>query len=201
MPGMLAGGNLIERGTRQAFSTNLTPHASGVPYDAETFVQVIRTGKNGTLSPLMPWTVFRNLSDSDLRAIHAYLQTLSPVAHYINNMIAPTICAVCRQEHSLGSMNSVERPAGIVLDPRVYEDYVGAYRSDEYGIAMTISRKGDRLYARWDDENDGELVPQSPVRFLMVGGIAPLRFVRDAAGRVTQVVSEEVEELPLYRID
>lgn len=98
-------------------------------------------------------------------------------------------------------MNSVERPAGIVLDPRVYEDYVGAYRSDEYGIAMTISRKGDRLYARWDDENDGELVPQSPVRFLMVGGIAPLRFVRDAAGRVTQVVSEEVEELPLYRID
>ena len=200
MPGMLAGGNLIERGARKAFSTNLTPHPSGVPYDADAFVTVMRSGKNGTLSPLMPWIAFRNLSDSDLHAIHAYLQTLHPVAHYINNMVAPSACEVCGQEHSLGQMNNIERPAGIALDPRLYARYVGSYRSDEYGITMTVTSKDARLFARWDDEKDQELIPQSESRFLMLGGIAPLRFDRDTSGRVTHLVSEEVEELALRRV-
>jgi mono/diheme cytochrome c family protein len=200
MPGMLAGGNLIERGDRTAFSSNLTPHPSGVPYDAESFVQVMRTGKAGGMSPLMPWVVFRNLSDADLRAIHAYLQSLDPVAHYINNMVAPSRCVVCGQEHSLGAMNTLARPTGIALDSRVYEEYVGSYRSDDYGVMMTVTRKEGRLFARWEEEKDGELIPQSETRFIMIGGIAPLRFARDSAGRVTHLISEEVEELAMRRV-
>lgn len=65
---------------------------------------------------------------------------------------------------------------------------------------MTVTSKDARLFARWDDETDQELIPQSESRFLMLGGIAPLRFDRDTSGRVTHLVSEEVEELALRRV-
>jgi len=104
-PGLLGGGNPIERGEKIAFSTNITPHTSGMAYPAEAFIQVIRTGKGGTLSPMMPWTVFQHLTDADLTAMHAFLQTMHPVAHHINNFAEPTLCLVCEQEHGLGELN------------------------------------------------------------------------------------------------
>lgn len=199
MPGILGGGNLIDRGRRQALSTNLTPHPSGMPYGAEAFIHVMRTGKNGGLSPLMPWVAFRNLSDDDLRAIHAFLQTMHPVAHYVGNAGESTYCEVCGREHPLGHLNRLERPAGIRLDPRLLADYVGTYRSDEYG-SLTVTRDGDRLFVQWGARPKAELIPQSETLFIVMGGIAPLRFVRDSAGRVTRAVSREVAEVMLHRV-
>ena len=107
-PGWLAGGNLIERGTLKAYSANLTFAASGLPhYDEALFREVMRTGrmKGRELSPLMPWIVFRNLSDDDLNALFAYLRALPPVKHVIDNVAAPTKCEICGGEHPLGQYN------------------------------------------------------------------------------------------------
>jgi hypothetical protein len=87
---------------------NLTPDPSGIPYfDKATFVKALRTGHVGArqLSTLMPWSNFRNLTDDDLAAIFAYLRTLTPVKHRVDNTEPPTYCKVCRHKHGYGNMN------------------------------------------------------------------------------------------------
>jgi len=89
-------------------SLNLTPDPSGISYfDERMFIEVIRTGKVKArlLSNAMPWGYFRNLSDDDLRAILAYLRTLKPIKHRVDNTELPTFCKLCRTKHGLGYMN------------------------------------------------------------------------------------------------
>jgi len=47
----------------------------------------MRTGLAGTreLSKTMPWAVLSNMTDEDLAAILAYLKTLKPIAHRVDN--------------------------------------------------------------------------------------------------------------------
>jgi hypothetical protein len=88
-------------------ATNLTPDPTGVAhYDAATFVQVMRTGKLGTLSPVMPWAFFGRMNDEDLRAMYAYVRTLKPLAHVVDNTQPPTPCGVCGIEHGGGARNA-----------------------------------------------------------------------------------------------
>ncbi len=89
-------------------SLNLTPDPSGIGYfDEKMFVDVIRTGavKARPLSNIMPWAFFRNLSDDDLKAIFAYLRTLKPVQHRVDNTEPPRYCKVCRGKHGFGDRN------------------------------------------------------------------------------------------------
>jgi len=82
-------------------SRNLTPDRTGLPEGGNTFaefVQIIRTGKdfdhlhptctgtpnsgcvpfpfNGDLLQIMPWPVYKNMTDHDLRAIYEYLSAI-----------------------------------------------------------------------------------------------------------------------------
>ncbi len=87
---------------------NLTPDVSGLSYfDQDMFVAAIRSGqvKARPLANIMPWAFFRNLSDDDLKAIFAYLHSLKPVKHRIDNTEPPTYCKVCRRKHGFGAMN------------------------------------------------------------------------------------------------
>jgi mono/diheme cytochrome c family protein len=87
---------------------NLTPDPSGIGYFDETmFIEVIRNGgfKARPLSNIMPWAFFRNLTDDDLKAIFAYLRTLPPVRHNVDNTQEATYCKQCRTKHGLGAMN------------------------------------------------------------------------------------------------
>ena len=89
-------------------SLNLTPDPSGIPYYTEAlFLQVLRTGHVGgrTLNAIMPWGYFGKMSDDDLRAIYAYLRTLPPVKHRIDNTSPRTECRVCGGRHGLGEFN------------------------------------------------------------------------------------------------
>ena len=105
IPGMeLAGGNLIAT----VASANLTPDASGIGYyDEALFIQAMRTGsvRARKLSPAMPWWAFRNMTDNDLKAVFAYLRTLKPVHHLVDNTEPPTQCRLCGQKHGLGDRN------------------------------------------------------------------------------------------------
>jgi mono/diheme cytochrome c family protein len=89
-------------------SLNLTPDPSGLSYfDEKMFISVIRTGKVNArpLASIMPWSFFRNLSEEDLRAIFAYLRTLKPVQHRVDNTELARFCKVCRRKHGFGERN------------------------------------------------------------------------------------------------
>jgi mono/diheme cytochrome c family protein len=103
----MAGGFVLEAPTGAAAATNLTPDGTGLLFDEEGFVTVMRTGKVGAahLSPVMPWVFYGKMSDEDLRAIYAYLRTLEPVKHVVDNLDPPTPCAVCDGEHGGGERN------------------------------------------------------------------------------------------------
>lgn len=89
-------------------SLNLTPDPSGISYfDEKMFIQVIRTGKVQArpLANIMPWAYFRNLTDDDLGAIFAYLRTVNPVQHRVDNTETAKQCKLCRGKHGFGERN------------------------------------------------------------------------------------------------
>jgi hypothetical protein len=53
----------------------------------------------------MPWSTFRNMTDGDLRAIYAYLKTLPPIHHRVDNTELPTYCPIDRSWHGDGNLN------------------------------------------------------------------------------------------------
>lgn len=113
LPGMdFAGGQVLEGPWGRVASANITPAPSGIPYyDESLFKQVMRTGyvKARKLSPIMPWSDFRGMTDDDLDAIFAYLQTLKPVAHRVDNTEPPTYCPLCKSVHGAGSQNHTKQ--------------------------------------------------------------------------------------------
>jgi mono/diheme cytochrome c family protein len=89
-------------------AANLTPDPSGISYyDEALFLQVMHTGsvKARQLNPIMPTKGFGSLSDDDLKAMFAYLRTLKPVQHRVDNSEPPTYCKLCRQKHGGGDRN------------------------------------------------------------------------------------------------
>ncbi len=53
----------------------------------------------------MPWPIYRNMTDDDLKAVFAYLRTLKPVHHMVDNAEPPTLCKRCGHKHGLGERN------------------------------------------------------------------------------------------------
>ena len=89
-------------------SANITPDPSGISYyDESLFLQTIRTGyvKARKLSQIMIWWEYRNLTDDDLKAIFAYLRTVKPVKHRVDNDEPPTFCKRCGALHGAGERN------------------------------------------------------------------------------------------------
>lgn len=101
-----AGGMTLPGETYAA--ANITPDASGIGYyDEALFVDAMRTGKvraRELLKP-MPWWVYGRMSVEDLKSMFAYLRTVKPVAHRVDNSEPPTYCRLCRQKHGFGDRN------------------------------------------------------------------------------------------------
>jgi mono/diheme cytochrome c family protein len=103
-----AGGFILSEPDKKVASANITPDATGISYyDEALFVEMMRTGhvKARRLSPVMPWIIYHNMTDEDLKAIFAYLRTLPGVRHQVDNTERPTACKLCRQQHGLGDRN------------------------------------------------------------------------------------------------
>jgi Cytochrome c len=109
IPGMdFAGGFAFTGPWGSVASANITPDPSGIPYyDEALFLSVIRTGqvRARKLSPIMPMMVYKNQTDDDLKAIYAYLRTVKPVQHRVDNSAPPTDCKRCKQRHGAGDQN------------------------------------------------------------------------------------------------
>ncbi len=71
------------------------------------FIQTIRTGQIGArkLNPIMPWVLYRNMTDDDLKSLFAFIKTLKPVRHSVDNSVEPTFCPSCGYKHGLGEKN------------------------------------------------------------------------------------------------
>jgi hypothetical protein len=80
-------------------------------YNEELFIETMRTGRVRArqLSSLMPTDFYRHMSDEDLKATFAYLKTLAPVDHYVDNTMTPTDCPRCGLKHGGGERN--KRPS------------------------------------------------------------------------------------------
>jgi hypothetical protein len=110
IPGFaFAGGSqLAFEGRKTIYSANITPAVNGIPYYTEDlFVEVMRTGKVKArqLNAMMPTRRYQNMNDRDLKDVFAYLKTLTPVDHYVDNTLPPTKCAKCGLTHAGGERN------------------------------------------------------------------------------------------------
>ena len=80
-----------------SFTRNLTPDMeTGLgSWTQEMFINALRTGKhmgapNGrAILPPMPWKMYAQMSDDDLKAVWAYLRTLKPIKNAIPEPIPP----------------------------------------------------------------------------------------------------------------
>jgi cytochrome c553 len=79
-----------------SYTANLTPDQNtglGI-WTEDMFIKAIREGKHmGTSRPIlppMPWAVYRNLTDDDLKSVFAYLKTIKPIANHVPDPIPPT---------------------------------------------------------------------------------------------------------------
>lgn len=78
-----------------SFTANLTPDQNtglGIWTEA-MFVTAIRTGKHMATSrpilPPMPWPVYRNMTDEDLKAVFAFLRSIPPITNHVPDPIPP----------------------------------------------------------------------------------------------------------------
>ena len=104
----LGGGNPFSESGVEVVTANITPDPSGIGYyDEATFVNVMRTGqvRGRKLNAMMPWWAFKNMTDADLKAMYAYLRTVPPVRHRIDNTEAATLCPIDGHKHGLGDRN------------------------------------------------------------------------------------------------
>jgi mono/diheme cytochrome c family protein len=109
MKGMGYAGGLVLTGPwGRVAASNITPDPSGISYyDEQLFLQVMHTGyvKARPLSQIMPWWDFKNSPDDDLKTMFAYLKTLPPVNHRVDNSEPATLCKICGFSHGAGDRN------------------------------------------------------------------------------------------------
>ncbi len=70
-------------------------------------MKTIRTGKVGArvLNSIMLGVYFPNMTDEDLKAMFAYLRTIAPAEHQVDNTESPTYCRRCGQTQGIGNLN------------------------------------------------------------------------------------------------
>jgi hypothetical protein len=109
VPGLaFAGGFVFTSPGGAVASANITQDATGIPYyDEALFLEMMRTGqvKARKIHDHMPWSFYRTQTDDDLKAMFAYLKTLPPAQHTVDNSLPPTACARCGQRHGGGDKN------------------------------------------------------------------------------------------------
>ncbi len=78
-----------------SFAANLTPDKrTGLgSWTAELFIKTMRTGKHlgagREILPPMPWFTLATLTDEDLKAIFAYLNSIKPIENVVPQPIPP----------------------------------------------------------------------------------------------------------------
>lgn len=204
LPGVFAGGNLIwSRDSMPVYSKNITPDPSGIGgLSEDDFRWVMRTGRGGTVHPIMRWSMFQNLEDHELDAIRLALHRLHPVAHLVDNLLPPTLCPVCGEMHGLGEANRVpELPDTRWTTAPEATAYLGRYHHPDWDVLLeVVIDSAGRLAAT----EGGPPIPLARIGdelFRGRGLPSPIRFERDAAGRVVAAWYQEIREERFGRVE
>jgi hypothetical protein len=74
----------------QSYSANISSDATGIGnWTEEQFFRALREGKSKGLKesrpllPPMPWFVYKNMNDTDIKSIFAYLKTTKPIENRV----------------------------------------------------------------------------------------------------------------------
>ena len=78
-----------------SYAANLTPDQNtglGI-WTEDMFIKAIRTGRHMGVSrpimPPMPWPMYRNATDEDLKSVYAFLRTLKPITNHVPDYLPP----------------------------------------------------------------------------------------------------------------
>ena len=83
-----------------SFAANLTPDPTGIGnWTEEQFIYSLRNGTSKgipgsrAILPPMPWEMIRNMTDDEMKAVFAYLNSIKPVNNLVPAPIPPTSVA------------------------------------------------------------------------------------------------------------
>jgi hypothetical protein len=93
-PNYLAGGVEFGPLPHPVVSANITPDGNGRPagLTLQEFIHVLRTGEDpdtGGILQVMPWPIYRNMTDRDLAAVYEYLRAIPHADTPTNHCPAP----------------------------------------------------------------------------------------------------------------
>lgn len=79
-----------------SFAANLTPDETGLGnWEESNFMNVLRKGKHKgieterSLLPPMPWQMYKNMTDDEIKAVFAYLKTIKPIKNIVPQPLPP----------------------------------------------------------------------------------------------------------------
>lgn len=83
-----------------SFSANLTPDPTGIGnWTVEQFMYALREGKSKGIPdarpilPPMPWEMIRNMTDEEMKAVFAYLNSVRPINNIVPAPVPPLSAA------------------------------------------------------------------------------------------------------------
>ena len=84
------------------------------------------------------------------------------------------------------------------VDPAVYDSLVGKYdygdgvvNENGYGVVLTVTREGNRLFAQLAGQPKCEIFPKSETEYFWKVVNAQVTFVKDPAGKVTKAIHHQ----------
>jgi CubicO group peptidase (beta-lactamase class C family) len=95
--------------------------------------------------------------------------------------------AVARNLAARAMGKPLEEKKVAAIDPVIVDAYVGDYELAP-GFILTISREGGRFFAQATGQSRAEIFPQSETEFFLKVVPASLTFVREADGKVSELV-------------
>ena len=91
--------------------------------------------------------------------------------------------------------------ASLAVDPTLQRSYVGRYQIEK-GPLLEVFLDGKRLMVRQQGQSDAdELLPESATEFSVPKYSVWISFVRDASGKVTELVGYQGGDFTAKRVD
>ena len=181
-PGLGGGGNPMDHNKDHIFRTNIISDMTGVGgWSSDVFITVIRTGKSDFLDHLMPWNIFKNMTDEDLDAIYQALLTTYPVKHMMMNRVPSSYCEVCKLQHGLGDQNKLPSLKPYKENYNIPVIVAGTYYNESIpidSVRIELNQNKPNMFGE-------EIFPVSETRYFADGLVAPVTFFRDENGKVT----------------
>jgi hypothetical protein len=201
-PGIFGGGNPMGHNEEHIFSPNISSDVTGIgAWTEEAFIAVMKSGKGGFLDAKMPWISFKNLTDEDLGAIYQALMTSYPVRHIVLNRAPITYCEVCQMEHGMGSQNKLEPIKAFIDNYKIPSDLAGVYYDQMFERdTLRISYNQGKL-ALIRKEKEWQLIPINETAYISEGFFAPIDFIRNIEGQVTDFQFRNLGRATYRKID